>query len=223
MAKIFTLIASLLLITSCGSKKTIYVASTLSDCENNSSQKCIQIKENKEDEWTVLNSDVKGFEHKNGFLQKIEVAVRKSKKTPANAAALDYTFVKLIFEQKEENKSAKEIGFSLLIDENHTKKWKINSMVGIDSLTKQPTLIFKDGQISGNAGCNNYNANFTINQNEITLGVANRTKMFCSNFKIEKIYFNCLSQVKKYKLLDDSLTFYDVNNTEIMHCSLLEE
>ena len=95
-------------------------------------------------------------------------------------------------------------------------------MVDLDSLAKLPTLIFKDGQVSGNAGCNNYGASFTLNENEITFGLTHATKMFCTHMKVEKVFFNCLSQVKTYKLLRDSLTFYDTNNEVLLTSTLLE-
>lgn len=216
MSRILSVIIILVLTSSCDKNKIIYVASTLAGCENNPSEKCLQVKENQEDEWTVLNNDIEGFEHKDGFLQKIEVKISKIKNPTTDGAVFNYKFIKLIFEQKEETNTKS------VLDSNHTGKWQVNSMIGMDSLAKQPTLIFKDGNISGNAGCNNYGASFTLAGNEITFSLGMATKMYCTNMPIEKAYFDCLTKAKTYKLID-KLTFYDADNVEIMSCSKIKE
>jgi len=215
MSKIAIPIIALALITSCATKKIIYIASTLTDCENNPSQKCIQAKENNQDEWTVLNDGIEGFVHKDGFQQKIEVAVTKVKNSSNDESTISYKFVKLIYEEKEVSKNK-------VMPQNHEGKWQVMSMVGMDSLKKQPSMIFKDGQISGNAGCNRYCATYTLNGSDITFNLGMVTKMYCANIKIEKTYFECLSKVKTYKLLGDAITFYGADNSELMSCSKIE-
>lgn len=221
MSRILTLMVVLVLTSSCSSNKIIYVASTLADCENENSEKCLQVKENNEDEWTVLNNTIEGFEHKVGFLQKIEVKINKIKNPSAEESAFNYEFVKLIYEEKKE--AVMEVPISLILDNEHSGNFKINSMIGMDSLQKQPTINFKDGQISGNAGCNRYSAEYTVSQNQISFGLTLSTKMYCPNMEIEKAYFNCLSKVKTYQLLGDKLTFFDENNDELMSCTKSEE
>lgn len=217
-SRICTVFLVLSLTTSCNAHKIIYIASTLNNCKDSASQKCLQVKENKEDEWTLLPNNIEGFQHKEGYLQKIEVAIRKVKNPSADESLPNYKLVKLIYEEKD----ALQVPFNLVINQNDPVKWQIKTMIGMDSLTKQPTLIFKDGQVSGNAGCNNYGATFTLHGNEITFGLTHATKMFCTHMQLEKTFFNCLSQVKTYKLLDDKLTFYDTNNVELMVCSSIE-
>ena len=218
-SRISTLIIVLALTTSCSTNKIIYVASTLDNCKDSDSQKCLQVKENKEDDWTLLPNTIEGFEHKEGVIQKIEVTINKIKNPTTDESAFNYKFVKLIYEEKDVLKAP----ISLTMNNNHAGKWQVNTIVGIDSLAKQPTLIFKDGQTSGNAGCNNYSAAFTLNGNEITFGLVMATKMHCTNMPIEKAYFGCLSKTKTYKLLDNQLTFYDKDNAQLMQSTLLKE
>ncbi len=211
MSRILSLIVLLIFTSSCDKNKVIYVASTLADCESNSTEKCLQVKENQEDEWTVLNNDIEGFEHKDGFLQKIEVKISKIKNPTSDGAVFNYKFIKLIFEQ-EEKTSAK-----LTLDSSYTGTWQVNSMIGMDSLTKQPTMTFKDGNISGNAGCNSYNAMYTLTGDKIAFELSMMTKMYCTDMAIEKAYFECLSKATTYKL-EDKLTFYDKDNIALMQC-----
>ena len=218
-SRISTLIIVLVLTTSCSTNKIIYVASTLDNCEGNSSQKCLQVKENKEDDWTLLLNTIEGFEHKEGVMQKIEVTIHKVKNPTTDESAINYKFVKLIYEEKD----VIEVPISLVMNKNHAEKWQVNTMVGMDSLAKKPTLIFKDGQASGNAGCNNFSTAFTLNGNEISFGLVMATKMHCTNMPIEKAYFDCLSKTKTYKLFGNELTLYDANNAELMQCTILKE
>lgn len=218
-SKISTLIIVLALTTSCSTNKIIYVAGTVDNCKDSDSQKCLRVKENKEDDWTLLSNSIEGFEHKEGVTQKIEVTIQKVKNPATNKSAFTYKFVKLIYEEKD----VFEAPNRLVLNKDQAEKWQVNTIVGIDSLAKQPTLIFKDGQTSGNAGCNNYSAAFTLNGNEITFGLVMATKMHCTNMPIEKAYFGCLSKTKTYKLLDNKLIFYDKDNTELMQSTLLKE
>ena len=213
MSRIFSLIV-ILALTSCSAKKIIYVASSLADCENTTSEKCLQVKENKEDEWTLIANDIEGFEYAEGVVQKIEVSIDKIKNPPANESAIKYKFVKLIY---------KEVPPRMVMSQNYSEKWQVNAMIGMDSLAKKPTLIFNDGKVSGNAGCNNYGAAFTLAGNEIIFGLTHATKMYCPNMKIETAYFDCLSRVKTYTLLENELTFFDAQNSELVRFNSLKE
>ena len=70
-SRISTLIIVLALTTSCSTNKIIYVAGTLDNCKDSDSQKCLQVKENKEDDWTLLPNTIEGFEHKDGLFKKL--------------------------------------------------------------------------------------------------------------------------------------------------------
>ena len=223
MSRIITLILIVALTASCSTKKIIYVAGTLGDCENGASEKCLQVKENQEDEWTVLKNDIEGFEFKDGYLQKIEVKINKIKNASPDGSAFNYKFVQLIYENEIEKSDAMEVPFTQILEQNHDGKWQVNTMIGTDSLAVQPTLFFKDGKVSGNAGCNKYSAAYTLVDNKMTFSLAMATKMYCTNMNIEKAYFDCLSKVKTYKLLGNELTLYDVNGAALLQCSQLEE
>ena len=216
MSKLFPFILVVLLTASCDKNKIIYVADTLADCKDLEGEKCLQVKENKEDVWTLLNQPIEGFDHKEGVLQKIKVRIKKIKNPPANEPVFKYKFVRLIEE-------VVVVPFSLIMDQSHEGKWQVNTIIGIDSLAKLPTLIFKDGKVSGNAGCNNYGGTFSVNGIHIKFEKTFATKMYCTNMNVEKDFFKSLSQIKTYKLTDSKLTFYNKDNSELMSCSLMEE
>jgi len=213
MSKFFTLIIIVVLTTSCDKNKIIYIADSMVDCEGASEQKCLQIKENKEDDWTLFYDTIEGFEYKEGYLHKIEVSISKIKNPPSDGSKLKYKLNNIIYQEPSAVKSDQNLLCA--------KKWKVKSIVGLASLAVSPTIIFDEetNTISGNAGCNNYGTSFTKKDNLITFGLVTSTKMMCSNMQIEKAYINCLSQAKLVKVIDNRLVFYDKENAELMVCS----
>ncbi len=103
--------------------------------------------------------------------------------------------------------------------------WKVSKLVGIDSLSKSPTLIIDVNakKISGNAGCNSYGTAFSIEEDQIKFETPLATKMFCTNMNIEKAFFNCLKNTSNYKFVDGNLTFYDKEGIEQITCAKTEE
>ncbi len=195
-------------VTSCDENKIIYVAPMLANCDSNSEQKCMQIKENKEDEWTLFNNEIEGFEYQEGSVYKLEVTVSKVKNSTGDTSGLKYKLSKLIYKEPVEDKIEAAQGLS--------GAWKVASMVGMDSLIVQPTLTFKEGKVSGNAGCNNYSAGYTVNNDSISIGLAMATKMYCTHMNIEKAFFDCLQKAAYFKIKDGYLLLYSDQSEELL-------
>lgn len=65
----------------------------------------------------------------------------------------------------------------------------------------QVTLLFQDGQLSGNGGCNNYNSSFTLNEDNpfvMTLGPIAATRMICPVGEQESAYLTALSKTSQW-------------------------
>ena len=210
MSKTISLLLVMFLLTSCDTTKTIYVGPSLVDCEGASTQKCMQVKEAKEDDWTLFYDQIEGFDYKEGYTYKMDVTVNKVKNPPADGSLLKYKLIKLIYQELSENKT--DIAQSL------EGSWKVESIVGLKLLATQPSMTFKEGQLSGNAACNRYGTSFKIEGNSISFGLPIATKMMCSNMKIEKAFFSCLSQAASYKILNDKLIIYSKDQTELISC-----
>lgn len=91
-------------------------------------------------------------------------------------------------------------------------KWMLKSGVGVQLLPNTKiTAEFKDGKLSGNGGCNQYNASYQQPQDDgfgkIMIGKIASTKIFCSEEinAQESSYFQALEQVREYKLTDEGL------------------
>ena len=91
-------------------------------------------------------------------------------------------------------------------------KWILKSGVGVKLLPDTKiTAEFKDGKLSGNGGCNQYNASYKQPQDDgygkIHIGEISSTKIFCGEEinAQESNYFKALEQVREYKLTDEGL------------------
>lgn len=202
-------------ITSCDENKTIYVAPALADCVSEGKQNCLQIRENKEDEWTLFYDEIEGFDYKEGFTYKIEVNISKLKNSPADGPTIKYKLVNLIYQEP-----AGQVAEAI---QSLSGKWIVANIMSLDSLAAQPTLEFTEGKVSGNAGCNKYSADYTTEGNSISIGLAMATKMYCTNMNIEKAFFNCLQKAATYKISTGQLIIYDENNKELFSSNVISD
>ena len=87
------------------------------------------------------------------------------------------------------------------------------------------SLLFgNDGQVSGNAGCNNYTAGFKVNGDQLAIGPAAATRMFCSTpegvMDQEVAYLNALGSVSSFTIQGDALTLLDAKGTKLVEAKM---
>jgi heat shock protein HslJ len=80
------------------------------------------------------------------------------------------------------------------------------------------TAVFgEDGQMSGNAGCNNYSAGYTVEGSSLTIGPAISTMMMCAEpegvMEQEMAYLQALQTVASYSLQGDRLDLLTAEGT----------
>ena len=77
--------------------------------------------------------------------------------------------------------------------------WSLESIEGrgmsIDYQGTVPTLVFSQGnaRLSGNAGCNSYNAAFSLINNTLDINQAISTRMMCPDMELENSYLKALN------------------------------
>ncbi|MBW6473239.1 MAG: META domain-containing protein [Anaerolineaceae bacterium] len=82
----------------------------------------------------------------------------------------------------------------------------------------QQTLSFdNDGKISGNAGCNNYFANYEGDGNKLSFGAVSSTKMFCGEGLIaeETAFLTALEKASSYRITGDSLQIFAADDVGV--------
>ena len=83
-------------------EKTIYVGPTLVDCEGEGPQKCLQVKENPEDEYSLFYDPIEGFDYEQGYQYELRVGVDPVPDPPAGASSLRYTLIEVVSKEPAE-------------------------------------------------------------------------------------------------------------------------
>lgn len=86
----------------------------------------------------------------------------------------------------------------------------VNGNVGS---SKTPTLILEKDKVSGNAGCNNYFGELSMEPNSGSISIKNlgATRMACDNMLVENNYLSMLEKVNKYIQDGENLELYKDN------------
>ena len=83
--------------------------------------------------------------------------------------------------------------------------------------TQLATARFEEGKISGNAGCNNFSASYTISGHNLTIGPAMTTRKLCAEpagiMDQEQQYLQALQKTHIYQLRRDRLELRDDNGS----------
>ena len=82
-----------------------------------------------------------------------------------------------------------------------------------DDITNRPTLVIEQNRISGNAGCNNYFSEATIDTSAGNFSAKNigSTRKMCNNMITETAYLEVLPKVNKYVVTESTLELYKDN------------
>ncbi|WP_255493515.1 META domain-containing protein [Myroides sp. WP-1] len=75
-----------------------------------------------------------------------------------------------------------------------------------------PKLSFtKENNLTGNLGCNNFNSNYLMDNNALTIQQIASTQMACPNLEIEQNFVEILAKTKSFKIEKDILLLEDQN------------
>lgn len=89
----------------------------------------------------------------------------------------------------------------------------------------QQTLSFSnDGKISGNAGCNEYFANYEVDGNKLSFSAIGSTKMFCGDGLMaeETAFMTALEKAASYRITGGSLQIFAADDTTLISFSRAE-
>lgn len=82
-----------------------------------------------------------------------------------------------------------------------------------DDIANKPTLLIEQNRISGNAGCNNYFSEATIDTSagNFSAKAIGSTRKMCNNMTTETSYLSVLPEVNKYVVTETTLELYKDN------------
>ena len=76
-------------------EKTIYVGPVLVDCEGVGPQKCMLVRNNPQDEYTLFYDQIEGFDYEEGYEYKLVVREEAIENPPADASSIKWTLVRV--------------------------------------------------------------------------------------------------------------------------------
>ena len=187
--------------------KTLFVGSELVDCVGVAPQKCMQVKESQDGEWTLFYDQIVGFEYEPGFEYELLVTEAEIENPPADSSSIEVTLVEVV--------SKTAVPTQLPEGNNlQSTSWILTEFGPSDNLTavlpdSEVTLNFDDGQINGSAGCNSYFGDVTVEDGSLSVGLIGSTLMACVDDGIgqqEADFLAALGQANAYTLEDNQLT-----------------
>ena len=77
----------------------MFVGPLLVDCEGEGPQKCMLVKENPEDDYTLFYDQIEGFNYEAGFEYELEVEVEQVADPPAGGSSLKWSLIRILNKQ----------------------------------------------------------------------------------------------------------------------------
>jgi len=200
-----------------GELKTVYVGPELVDCVGVAPQKCMQVKENPEDEYTLFYNQIEGFDYEEGYVYELLVREEQVENPPADGSSLRWVLVSM--ESKEE---VTEPATTQLIG----TEWLLNAYLNQAGELVAPlagtftSANFASGEVNGNAGCNNYFGGYEVDGTSIHIGPLASTEMFCGNptgvMDQETAFLNAMNSTAEYKIEAGQLQLMDASGETLL-------
>jgi heat shock protein HslJ len=197
-------------------EKTIYVGPTLVDCVGVGPRKCMLVKENPEDEYGMFYDRIEGFDYAPGYEYELRVQVDPVPNPPADASSLRYTLIEAV------SKTPSLEG----------RLWMLERYVGGEGQEKavipdtEISAEFREGQLSGKSGCNQYFGPYQLSGDQLTAGPIAATEMFCiqpaGTMEQERAYLEALQRVARYQVTDRQLELVDGGGKVVLAYGILE-
>jgi heat shock protein HslJ len=198
-------------------EKSIYVGPTLVDCVGVGPQECMLIKETPKDEYSLFIDQIVGFDYEEGYEYKLVIKEEPVENPPADSSSLKWSLVRV---DSKTPVVASEMG-SL-----ENRSWALESYLNLEGVlterleNSEITADFQDGQLIGNAGCNNYFASYQVDGSNLTIGSLASTEMYCMDppalMDQEITYLAVLESAMSYQLVEDRLIILDAEGQIIL-------
>jgi heat shock protein HslJ len=195
-----------------GEMKTVFVGPELVDCVGVAPQKCMLVKENPEDEYTLFYDQIEGFEYEEGYEYELVVQEEQVENPPADASSTRWVLVSV---------ESKEPAGDMDMVQLEGPEWVLKSYLNqegelVDTLEGTFTSAnFIEGQVNGNASCNGYFGGYEMDGNSISIGPLASTEMFCGSppgvMDQEMAFLSVMGSASEYKIEAAQLLLLDAN------------
>ncbi len=194
---------------------TLYVGSHQVPCTGVAPQMCMLVREDPKDDWTLFYDQIQGFEYEPGFQYELLVQKQEVENPPADASSIRWTLLEIVSKERDLE------GTTWVLD------LYVNSAgqpTGLQPDT-QITVLFADGQLGGDAGCNSYTGQYTIDGAKIAIGVGAMTMMYCGPEEVmeqEQEYMAALGSSASYHIEGDGLRIANATGDTILQYRVQE-
>jgi heat shock protein HslJ len=198
-------------------ESTLYIGPVLVDCEGEGPMKCMLVREDPQQPYELFYSQIEGFEFEEGFEYELLVATEDVENPPAGGSSIKWTLVETVDKQ-------------LSLEGN---LWGLSAYQDAEGEMAEPlpstdiTVEFRDGQISGSAGCNGYFGSYEREGNQLTMGGPfGVTSMFCGEpegvMDQEMQYLAALEKSDSFEIIGDQLLITDAEGETILVYELIQ-
>lgn len=106
-------------------------------------------------------------------------------------------------------------------------KWQLEDLAGKGIIDRTNVTIHfgKEGELSGKGGCNQYQADYTLVENKLTIDAIISTEMACATsiMEQENYFFNLLQEAETVEYDDDFLLIHSAAATTPLRLIKIEE
>ncbi len=98
------------------------------------------------------------------------------------------------------------------------KEWELFSLGKNTKLSlPQPAYVyFSNGRIKGHSGCNQFSANYSIDNEHISIAKIKQTKMFCAEIStLEEQFFQALESSQRWTVKKSKLILKDAHHKRL--------
>ena len=206
-------------------EKTIYVGPGLVDCVGVAPQKCLQVKEDPNGEYTLFYGQIDGFDYVEGHEYELVVREVKIENPPADAPNYKWVLVEVV-SQTPVSITPAPVGEQPAAGQLYQLDWYLNSSGEQTAVLPQTeiTAEFLGDQVAGSSGCNRYTASYTVTENYIKIGPIASTMMACPEpvMEQEQEYLQRLQNADSFIELDGVLTFADTQGVTTLSFSTVQ-
>ena len=195
---------------------TVYVGPVMVDCEGVAPQKCMLVRESPNEPYGLFYDQIEGFDYKEGREYELRVAVEEVENPPADASSLRYRLIEVVNSR-------------LSLEGNLWKADSYRNGAGETVNTLPDTRVtaqFRDGQLNGNASCNNYFGNYTIDGQNIQISEQmGMTQQLCNPPEVaqqEGEYLSALLSSRTFKVENEQAIMSDADGNVVVTFSLLK-
>ena len=179
---------------------------------------CMVVKIGKSKEWTNFYSSIEGFDYEPGYTYRLKVIQNPNKNAhAADASAYTYQLKKIVCKKKVKSKNKENTNQTFTFENKRMYLTQINGK-NISHRKVYATFNKESSGISGQSGCNVFNAAYTLEGNTIVLKSGMGTMMACDeeSMQLEHEFLNTLTKAYTLKESQNELQFLDPKSGEVV-------